>query len=109
MSDALSGLEITKLLGFEKLGGGIHPVAVRSTWGRLAGKVLCELYKGQWAESVGQSQFAIGLPNGNEILLKLAQTILDSADPASSNPIYLLQIDAKSAFNSAIVKRSTFS
>ncbi|CAN0010343.1 unnamed protein product, partial [Heterosigma akashiwo] len=100
LSDALGGLEIAKLFGFEKPGGGIRPVAVRSTWGRLAGKVLCELYKEQWAESVGPSQFAIGLPNGNEILLKLAQTILDSDDPNSSDPICLLQIDAKNAFNS---------
>jgi len=94
------GLAISKLVGFEKPGGGARPVAISSTWRRHVGKTLCGLYKGPWAESLGPTQFAVGVPAGTEKLLKLAQTILGADDPDSPDPICLLQIDATNAFNS---------
>ncbi|CAM9877472.1 unnamed protein product, partial [Heterosigma akashiwo] len=80
--------------------GGVRPVAISTAWRRCGGKVLCDLYKEQWAKSLGSTQFAVGLPAGNEKLLKLAQVILESDDPDDPDPICLLQIDAKNAFNS---------
>ncbi|CAM9797483.1 unnamed protein product, partial [Heterosigma akashiwo] len=100
LQGTIRGLEISKLVGFEKEGGGVRPVAISTAWRRCGGKVLCDLYKEQWAKSLGSTQFAVGLPTGNEKLLKLAQVILESNDPDDPDPICLLQIDAKNAFNS---------
>ncbi|CAM9561776.1 unnamed protein product [Heterosigma akashiwo] len=82
------GLEISKLVGFEKLGGG-RPTGRHQQFLKAARWQARPSVAYTWVQSLGPTQVAVDVPAGTEKLLKLAQTILGADDTESPDPICL--------------------
>jgi hypothetical protein len=89
-----SSLLDSSLIGLQKPGGGVRPIAIGEVWYRLAG--LCALTAcNEVGPSLAPLQLGVGIPGGAEAISHAAQAAL-ATDPEAA----LLTVDQANAFNS---------
>jgi len=84
------------LLTLIKKGGGLRPIAVGFTWGRLAAKICVRQSLNRAAELLAPSQSGFGIKGGAEAAAHATRRYLQ--DMPSDH--ILLKLDFKNAFNS---------
>ena len=90
-----------KLSAFTKIDGGLRPLAVGNTIGRIASKCVGYNMAEQRAELFGETQVGCGTKRGTEITAHLIRNLIES----NSNKLdVILKLDFKNAFNSLIEK-----
>ena len=89
-------LALSKLIGLNKPGGGVRPIAAPSLLRRLSGRAFCCACKDNIGSLLGRIQYAVGVPAGTECLAHTAR-VLSESDP----DLVLLALDARNAFCSA--------
>ena len=87
----------SRLLPFSKKAGGIRPIAVGEVLRRLIGKLLLMNHQPEVVDHLKPAQLGVGVSGAPELIFRGIQHLLHSR---SVEPLYLLQLDFRNAFNS---------
>ena len=95
-AEAAKLLCASRLVGLNKPGGGIRPVAVGELFYRMAGVIMMKKVSGVAAQLLAPHQYGVGVPSGAERILHSVQ---HSLTDGSTRKLALLKVDISNAFN----------
>lgn len=94
--DALFGASLCAL---KKKDGGVRPIAIGSTFRRLAGRIAARYVSGIVGSELRPVQLGVGTPLGCEAAVHAARDFVTSAAENSEHPSVLVKVDVRNAFN----------
>jgi len=93
-----------RLVPLQKKDNGIRPIAIGSTWRRLAAKLLVHSFQSAFCDFFEPLQLGVGSKQGSEAIVHATQRLVDLNSAVDDFVIF--QVDFKNAFN--LVDRSRF-
>ena len=96
----------TPIIPLGKKCGGIRPIAVGEIDRRLVSKIACKAALPTAKAHFEPTQHGVGVEGGAEAIVHAINVLIDHLDTSSSEPVYVLKVDLKNAFN--MVNRETF-